>query len=54
MFLVEPDKFDIKTITCFSIYHALLADLKDNETNENKTPFFSSLLTSRMRYDVNR
>ena len=27
MFLVEPDNLDTKTLTWFSIYHALLADL---------------------------
>ena len=61
MFLVEPDKLDIKDTyrTWFSIYHALVADLtakdsKDSDTNETQTQFCLNLLTSRMRDEVNR
>ena len=45
-----------KTLTWFSIYHALSADLmaKESEKNENQMQYCSILLTSRMRYEVNR
>ena len=40
MFLVEPDKLDIKTLTWVSVYYALLGDLMaKRQRNEDAVLF---------------
>ena len=56
MFLVEPDKLDIKRHLrgyLFIMHYYEISGRKERETNEKQTQFCSNLLKLQMHYDVN-